>query len=135
MPYQVSWQSVAIKSQAPVHVLGVDADVVADVLAGAALLAAGSAAHAALAAPAAASIVTANMPSFVMPASTGSILTWKKSVTRQNERLAERFRFSDRRATVIGFESGRSLVIATRLPATGCKGWPSVATTRPTTSP
>jgi hypothetical protein len=53
------------------------------------------------------------------PASTGSILTWKKSVTRQNERLAERFRFSDRRATVmpngqIGFESGRSLVIATK---------------------
>jgi hypothetical protein len=68
MPYQVSWQSVAIKSQAPVHVLGADADVVADVLAGPALLAAGSAAHAALAAPAAASIVAASMPSFVMAA-------------------------------------------------------------------
>src|SRR5262245_20648399 len=54
MPYQVSWQFVSMKSQTPVHVLGADADVVADVLAGAALLAAGSAAHAPLAAPAAA---------------------------------------------------------------------------------
>jgi hypothetical protein len=66
MPYQVSWQSVEMKSQTPVHVLGADADVVADVLAGAALLAAGSAAHAAFAAPA--SIVAASMPSFVMAA-------------------------------------------------------------------
>jgi hypothetical protein len=66
MPYQVSWQSVAMKSQAPVHVLGAAAGVAAEVLAGAALLAAGSAAHAALAAPAATSMVAANMPSFVM---------------------------------------------------------------------
>jgi len=51
-----------------VHVLGADADVVADVLAGPALLAGGSAAHAPLAAPVAASIVAANMPSFVMAA-------------------------------------------------------------------
>src|SRR5262249_37714140 len=68
MPYQVSWQSVARKSQAPVHVLGADADGVADVVAGAALLAAGSAAHAPLAAPAAARIIAAKMPSFVMAA-------------------------------------------------------------------
>src|SRR5438094_293426 len=66
MPYQVSWQSVSMKSQTPVHVLGEDADGVADVLAGAALLAAGSAAHAPLAALAAARIVAANMPSLVM---------------------------------------------------------------------
>ena len=56
------------KSQTPVQVLGADADVVADVLAGAALLVAGSAAYAPLAAPAAARIVAATMPSFVMAA-------------------------------------------------------------------
>jgi hypothetical protein len=67
MPYQVSWQSVSMKSQRPVHVLGADADAVEDVLAGAALVA-GSAAHAPLAAPAAARIVAANMLSFVMAA-------------------------------------------------------------------
>jgi hypothetical protein len=37
MPYQVSWQSVAMKSQVPVHVLGVEA-AVAEVVAGAALV-------------------------------------------------------------------------------------------------
>src|SRR5437773_11670964 len=68
MPYQVSWQSVAMKSQAPVHVLGADADVVEDVLAGEALLATASAAHAPLAAPAAARIVAANMQNLVMAA-------------------------------------------------------------------
>src|SRR5262245_46717145 len=76
-----------MKSQTPVHVLGTDADEVADVLAGAALLAAGSAAHAALAAPAAARIVAANMPSFVMaapPAWTHSILIREKTVARHS---------------------------------------------------
>jgi hypothetical protein len=48
--------------------LGADADVPAEVLAGGALVAVASAAHAPLAAPAAASIVAANMPSFVMAA-------------------------------------------------------------------
>jgi hypothetical protein len=57
-----------MKSQTPVHVLGADVDVVADLLGGEALLAAGSAAHAVLAAPAAARIVAANVPSFVMAA-------------------------------------------------------------------
>jgi hypothetical protein len=68
MPYQVSWQSVSMKSQTPVHVLGADADAVADVLAGAALVVTGSAAHAPLAAPAAARIVAVKMPSFLMAA-------------------------------------------------------------------
>jgi hypothetical protein len=68
MPRHVSWQSVSMKSQTPVHVLGADADVPAEVLAGGALVAVASAAHAPLAAPAAASIVAANMPSFVMAA-------------------------------------------------------------------
>ncbi|SRR6266478_3652372 len=68
MPYQVSWQSVSMKSQTPVHVLGADVDVDADVLAGAALLAAASAAHAPLATPTAARIVAAKTPSFVMAA-------------------------------------------------------------------
>src|SRR6266699_453548 len=65
MPYQVSWQSVSIKSQRPVHVL----------------------ASAALAstpqqAPAAARIVAAKMPSLVMavpPAPTWTIVTWNWS--------------------------------------------------------
>src|SRR5262245_19720078 len=97
MPYQVSWQSVSMKSQTPVHVLGADADTVADVLAGAALVAAGSAAHAPLAAPAAARIVAANMPSFVMavpPAAMWTIVTWKKSVTRHNCRPERKFAWS-----------------------------------------
>src|SRR5437016_10731897 len=68
MPYQVSWQSVAMKSQAPVHILGADADVVEDVLAGEALLATASAAHAPLAAPAAARIVAATVRSLIMAA-------------------------------------------------------------------
>jgi hypothetical protein len=68
MPYQVSWQFVSMKSQRPVHVLGADADVAAEVLAGAALLAAGSAAHAPLATPAAARIVAAKIFRFVMAA-------------------------------------------------------------------
>jgi hypothetical protein len=67
MPYQVSWQSVSMKSQTPVHVLGADADGVEDVPAGD-LVATASAAHAPVAAPAAAKIVAANMPSFVMAA-------------------------------------------------------------------
>jgi hypothetical protein len=73
-----------MKSQTPVHVLGVDAD--ADVLASAALRAAESAAHAPLAALAAAQIVAANMPSFVMAAPLPrrvTILTWKMTVIRQ----------------------------------------------------
>src|SRR5262245_35762637 len=87
MPYQVSWQSVSMKSQRPVHVLWADADVAAEVLAGAALLAAGSAAHAPLATPAAARIVTAKIPVFVMaapPASTSTIVTWKMTVARRS---------------------------------------------------
>src|ERR1700720_4101400 len=67
MPYQVSWQSVSMKSQTPVHVLGADADGVEDVPAGD-LAATTSAVHAPLAVPAAARIVAANMPSFVMAA-------------------------------------------------------------------
>src|SRR6516162_7759307 len=67
MPYQVSWQSVSRKSQTPVHALGADADAVEDVPAGD-LMATTSAAHAPVAAPAAAKIVAANMPSFVMAA-------------------------------------------------------------------
>jgi hypothetical protein len=67
MPYQVSWQSVSMKSQTPVHVLGADAGGVEDVPAGD-LVATASAAHAPVAAPAAAKIVAANMPSFVMAA-------------------------------------------------------------------
>src|SRR6266851_6584800 len=51
MPYQVSWQSVSMKSQRPVHVLG-------------AALAADSPQQA----PAAARIVAAKIPSFVMTA-------------------------------------------------------------------
>src|SRR4029453_6605572 len=70
MPYQVSWQSVSMKSQRPVHVLGAEAAVVGEVLAGEAFLAAPSAAPAStpLAAPAAARIVSTKMPSFVMAA-------------------------------------------------------------------
>jgi len=67
MPYQVSWQSVSRKSQTPVHVLGADADGVADVPAGD-LVTTASAAHVPVAAPAAAKIVAANMPSLVMAA-------------------------------------------------------------------
>ena len=37
MPYQVSWQSVSMKSQAPVHVLGVEATVAGEALASEAL--------------------------------------------------------------------------------------------------
>src|SRR5258708_20170266 len=51
MPYQVSWQSVSMKSQRPVHVLG-----------------AALAADTPQQAPAAARIVAAKMPSFVMTA-------------------------------------------------------------------
>jgi hypothetical protein len=64
-----------------VHVLGLDADVVADVLAAEALLATASAAHAPLEAAVAARIVAANMPSFVIgspPASTRRIVNLKK---------------------------------------------------------
>src|SRR5258708_8305678 len=51
MPYQVSWQSVSMKSQRPVHVLG-----------------AALAADTPQQAPAAARIVAAKIPSFVMTA-------------------------------------------------------------------
>src|SRR6516165_3005600 len=51
MPYQVSWQSVSMKSQRPVHVLG-----------------AALAGDTPQQAPAAARIVAATMPSFVMAA-------------------------------------------------------------------
>src|SRR6266699_240315 len=87
MPYQVSWQSVSIKSQRPVHVL----------------------ASAALAstpqqAPAAARIVAAKMPSFVMaspPAPTWTIVTWKMSVTSHIPTLAKNFYPSGCRATPV----------------------------------
>jgi hypothetical protein len=59
MPYQVSWQSVSIKSQRPVHVLGAEAKAVVEALVGVV-----SAAHAPLAvAAAAARIVAARVPS------------------------------------------------------------------------
>src|SRR5262249_22318634 len=102
MPYQVSWQFVSMKSQTPVHVLGADADGVADVLAGAALLAAGSAAHAPLAAPAGARIVAAKMLSLVMgapPAPTLAIVTLKMSVARHIPTLAKNFDPSGVRTT------------------------------------
>src|SRR5262249_21848722 len=78
MPYQVSWQSVSIKSQRPVHVLA-------------------SAARASTPqhAPAAARIVAAKIPSFVMAAplpSTWTILTWKMTITRHVSTLAKDFR-------------------------------------------
>src|ERR1700745_3102446 len=52
MPYQVSWQSVLMKSQTPVHVLGASA----------------ARASTPQQAPAAARIVAAKIPSFVMTA-------------------------------------------------------------------
>jgi hypothetical protein len=73
MPYQVSWQSVSMKSQRPVQVFGLEA-----VVMGEALAATGSAARACTAqqTPAVARIVAATMPSFVMaaPASTSMIV-------------------------------------------------------------
>src|SRR5262249_14837104 len=77
MPYQVSWQSVSIKSQRPVHVL-------------AAAARASTPQHA----PAAARIVTANMPSFVTAAPLPrlwTILTWKMTITRHVINLDEKF--------------------------------------------
>jgi hypothetical protein len=66
MPYQVSWQSVSMKSQTPVHVLGVEAALVGEALLGMGSPAHASAPHAATAA--AARIVAIKMPSFVMAA-------------------------------------------------------------------
>src|SRR5260370_41792446 len=65
MPCQVSWQSAAIKSQALVHGLGAEAAV-----AGEGLVGTTSAAHASTSheAPAAARIIAAKLPSFVMRA-------------------------------------------------------------------
>jgi hypothetical protein len=65
MPYQVSWQSVSMKSQVPVHVLGPEA-----VVAGDALAAAPSAARASSVQqmPAVARIVAATMLSFFVMA-------------------------------------------------------------------
>src|SRR5229473_5116513 len=65
MPRQVSWQFVAIKSQRVVHGLGAAAAV-----AGEGLVGTTSAAHASTSheAPAAARIIAAKMPSFVMRA-------------------------------------------------------------------
>ena len=65
MPYQVSWQFVSIKSQAPAHVLGAEAAVAGEALVGTASAARASTAHKT---PAAARIVAAKMPSFVMAA-------------------------------------------------------------------
>src|ERR1700726_1587728 len=87
MPYQVSWQSVSIKSQRPVHVLG-----------------AALAADTPQQAPAAARIVAAKIPSFVMTAPCPNfwiIVTWKMSVARHIPTLAERFRSSGVRATAV----------------------------------
>src|SRR5262245_58870720 len=87
MPYQVNWQSVSMKSQRPVHVL------------------AASAARASTPqqAPAAARIVAAKMPSFVMsaPAPTWTIVTWKMSVARHIPTLAKNFDPSGVRATAV----------------------------------
>src|SRR2546430_12216170 len=65
MPCQVSWQFVAIKSQRVAHGLGAEAAVAGDDLIGTT-----SAAHAPSSheAPAAARIIAAKMPSFVMRA-------------------------------------------------------------------
>src|SRR5215510_11436198 len=68
MPYQVSWQFVSIKSQTPVHVLGAEALGAEAAMAGEVAVGGISAAHAPLAAPAAAMIVAAKMPSLVMAA-------------------------------------------------------------------
>src|SRR5262245_23091243 len=85
MPYQVSWQSVSMKSQTPMHVFGVEAAAAGAALASAALAGAAlvdaalvdaalvgtsSAAQASAPhnAPAAARIIVARMRNFVMPA-------------------------------------------------------------------
>src|SRR5262245_17321787 len=87
MPYQVSWQSVSIKSQRPVHVLA-------------------SAARASTPqqAPAAARIVAAKMPNLVMAVALpqlGTIVTWKMSVARHIPTLAKNFDPSGVRATLV----------------------------------
>src|SRR5258708_9823298 len=87
MPYQVSWQSVSMKSQRSVHVLG-----------------AAWAADTPQQAPAAARIVAAKNTELCHdspPAPTLTIVTWKMSVARHIPTLAERFRSSGVRATVI----------------------------------
>src|SRR6266566_9828982 len=105
MPYQVSWQSVSIKSQRPVHVLAPAAR-----------------ASTPQQAPAAARIVAAKMPSLVMaapcpnldhrdlrighgsspcPAPTWTIVTWKMSVARHIPTLAKNFDPSGVRATAV----------------------------------
>src|SRR4029077_18865374 len=78
MPHQVSWQSVSMKSQGPVHVLGP------------ALAAAPSADRASTAqhTAAVARIVAATMLSFFVMAAplpqTWTILTWKMAAARQS---------------------------------------------------
>src|SRR6516165_5299115 len=101
MPYQVSWQPVSIKSQAPVHVLGVEA-----AGGGEALLGTGSAAHASAPHAATARIVAAKMPNFVMaapPASTSTNRDLEKVSCKAQSgpfaSLAEIFHPSGRRAT------------------------------------
>src|SRR5258708_35236847 len=66
MPFQVSWQSVAIKSQPSVHALGAEAAVAAEAPVGTASAAQASTPQEA---PPAAMITAAKMPSFAMRAS------------------------------------------------------------------
>jgi hypothetical protein len=120
MPYQVSWQSVSMKSQRPVHVLGVEAAVAGEVVVGEALPAAPSAAHASAPhnAPAAARIVATKMPSFVMAAPCLNMdqrdleKVSYKAQSMLCAALAENFHPSGRRATVIfhGQRAGQTKV-------------------------
>src|SRR6266404_9503764 len=106
MPYQVSWQSVSMKSQGPVHVLGPEA-----VVAGDALAAAPSAARASSVQqmPAVARIVAATMLSFFVMAAplpqTWTILTWKMAAARQSRHLEQIPIPCGARATVFAAES------------------------------
>jgi len=81
LPYQVSWQSVAIKSHTPVHVLGVEAAVAVEAVACGCLVWGASAACASTAhqASAAASIVAPKIPSFVMAS---PLSRYDRSLTR-----------------------------------------------------
>src|SRR5258708_37932997 len=86
MPCQVSWQSVKIKPQPSVHVLGAEAAAAGGVFTGMV-----SAAHASTAqeTPAAAMITAAKMPSFAMRASLTqqwTIVGWESWSARQSRR-------------------------------------------------
>src|SRR5258708_38951242 len=83
MPCQVSWQAVAINSQASVHGLGAEA-----ATAGGALVGTTSAAHASTSheAPAAARIIAAKIPSFVMRAPLAQTWTIELVKVRHNRR-------------------------------------------------